>query len=292
MIRSMTGFGRGVNTVEGRDYLVEIKTVNHRYNDISIRLSRVYGFLESKVRETVSKKIGRGKIDINIWVEDYGTRGRNLLLDEGLADLYIDALKKIKDKYNLEDNINLSLISRIPDILRVRKEDDDEEAIWNEMKEALDKAIENLIIMREQEGNQLKVDFLEKLKTLDSLILQIDKRAPLVAGEYASKLQIRIKELLGESQIDDGRLEQEVAVFADRCSIAEEIIRFKSHIKQFYSILESDQSIGRKLDFLVQEMNREINTIGSKANDLEITKLVVEAKSEIEKIREQIQNVE
>ena len=292
MIKSMTGFGRGTFTKEGREYLVEIKTINHRYCDISIRISRAYSYLEPKIREILSKKVIRGKIDVSIWVEDYGTAGRNVLLDEGLADLYIDALNKIKQKYNISEEINLSLISKFPDILKFKKEDDDEDMIWNEMKASLDHAIDSLIQMREKEGYQLKIDILDKSANLDRLIKEIENRAPFVVIDYKTKLHNRIKDIIGDVQLDEGRLEIEIAVFADRCSIEEEITRFKSHIKQLNQIVEISEPIGRKLDFLIQELNREINTIGSKANDLEITKFVVEAKSEIEKIREQIQNIE
>ena len=292
MIKSMTGFGRGSYTKEGREYLIEIKTVNHRYSDISVRISRTYSYLEPKIREILSKKVVRGKIDVNVWVEDYGTSGRNVLLDEGLSDLYIDALNKIKQKYDISEEISLSLVSRFPDILKLKKEDDDEDMIWNEMKTALDQAIDSLIQMREKEGYQLKIDILEKSSNLDRYITGIESRAPHVVIDYKTKLQNRIKDIIGNAQLDEGRLEIEVALFADRCSIEEEITQFKSHIKQLNQIVEINEPIGRKLDFLIQEFNREINTIGSKANDLEITKIVVEAKSEIEKIREQIQNIE
>lgn len=292
MVRSMTGFGRGNIVKDGREYLVEIRTVNHRYLDTSIRMSRAYSYLEGKIREAVNKRLARGKVDISIFIDDYGIRGRSVLLDEGLADLYIDALKKLKQRYSLNDDVSLSLITRIPDILKVRKEDEDEDTVWNELLEALNLSIDSLITMREKEGNQLKNDIMQKAEVLSTLLVKIEERAPAVVVEYKEKLLSRIKELMSDGSVDEGRLELEVALFADRCSIAEEITRFKSHIKQLTQALEAGQSIGRKLDFLVQEMNREVNTIGSKANDLDITKTVVEMKSEIEKIREQIQNIE
>lgn len=292
MVRSMTGFGRGTSTENGREYLVEIKTVNHRYLDTSIRITRAYSFLENRVRETISKKIVRGKVDISIWIEEFGTSGRTMLLDEGLVNLYIDSLNKIKQKYGINEEISLSLVSRFPDVLKVRKEEDDEETIGRELEKALNEAVASLIQMREREGLQLKNDILEKTQNLLSMVSQIETRAPDVIVEYKTKFKGRIKEHLGDVSMDEGRLEMEVALFADRCSIEEEITRLKSHIKQVKQVLDGGEAVGRKLDFLVQEMNREINTIGSKANDLEITKLVVESKSEIEKIREQIQNIE
>ena len=292
MVKSMTGFGRGMYSKDGREYLVEIKSVNHRYLDTSVRTSRAYGYLEGKIREILIKKISRGKVDINVWIDDFGTNGRTVLLDEGLADLYINALNKIKQKYSVNEEISISLVSRFPDILRVKKEENDEEGIWSELQEALSQAVESMLVMREREGAQLKNDILEKTGNIVALISQVEVRSPMVVCDYRTKLQSRIKDIIGGTQVEEGRLELEIALFADRCSIEEEITRLKSHIKQVEQTLESDQAVGRKLDFLVQEMNREINTIGSKANDLEITKIVVEAKSEIEKIREQIQNIE
>ncbi|MGE5474474.1 MAG: YicC/YloC family endoribonuclease [Ignavibacteriales bacterium] len=292
MIKSMTGFGRGTFSNGGKEYLVEIKAVNHRYLDTSVKTSRAYGYLEPKIREHITKQLGRGKIDVNIWIEDYGTDGRTVLVDEGLADLYVDALTKLKERYNVSDNITLTLLSRFPDILKVKKDEDDEDAVWNDLQTALKDAINSLVEMRVREGNQLKNDIIEKSAIIETNVNNIEKRAPLVVDEYRIKLNNRIKDLLGDNQVDSARLEQEIALFADRCSVDEEITRLRSHVKQLAQTLDNEQGVGRKLDFLVQEMNREINTIGSKANDLEITKYVVEVKSEIEKIREQIQNIE
>jgi len=292
MITSMTGFGRGIYSNAGKEYLVEIKAVNHRYLDTTVKTSRAYSYLEPKIRELITKQLGRGKIDVNIWIEDYGTDGRTVLVDEGLADLYVDALSKLKERYNANDNITLVLLSRFPDILKVRKDEDDEDAVWNDLKEALKGAVDSLVEMRIKEGNQLKNDIVEKSTIIEANINSIENRAPLVVEEYRTKLNNRIKDLLGDNQFDPTRLEQEIAFFADRCSVDEEITRLRSHIKQLMQTLETDQGIGRKLDFLVQEMNREINTIGSKANDLDIIRYVVEVKSEIEKVREQIQNIE
>ncbi len=292
MIRSMTGFGRGVFVREGREYLVEIKTVNHRYMDISIRLPRAYNYLEGKIRESLSRRIVRGKVDVSVWIDDFGTTGRTVLLDEGLADLYVDSLKKIRQRYDINEEISLSLLCRFPEVLRVKKEEEDEDTVWNELQVALTEAADSLITMREEEGTQLKSDLLDKTVVLDELVSGVEARASSIVLDYRTRLQNRIKDLLADTKIDEGRLEIEVALFADRCSVEEEVIRLRSHTEQFRQILSSSQVVGRKLDFVIQEMNREINTIGSKANNLEITKMVVEAKSEIEKMREQVQNIE
>lgn len=291
MLRSMTGFGRGNFIVGQREYLCEIRTINHRYCDISIKMPRIYSCLENKIREVINQKIARGKVEVSIWVEDYGTEGRRVQLDEGLVDLYMEAFSLLKQKYNLNDEINLLLISRMPDIFTIKYEKD-EDTVWKEMKQAVDQAIDNLIKMREEEGERLKKDLVEKIATLKKLVNQIEIRAPMVVEDYRNRLQSRIKEILVDFPAEEGRLELEVAIFAERCNIDEELVRLKSHIEQMYKTLEMEQPVGRKLDFLIQEMNREINTIGSKANNLEITKIVVEVKSEIEKIREQIQNLE
>lgn len=292
MICSMTGFGRGLYSIDGKEYLVEIKTVNHRYLDTSVRLPRAYSYLEAKIREMITSKLSRGKVDVNVWIEDYGTDGRTVMLDEGLADLYVESLKSIKNRYSLDDNITLSLITRFPDILKVKKDEEDEKKIVDQLKEAMNSAIEALIQMRRNEGEQLKADILQKISNLENMLSKIEEIAPNVVVEYRNKLNNRIKEIISDNKPDEGRLELEIALFADRCSIEEEITRLKSHFKQVRQTLDMEQGIGRKLDFIVQEMNREINTIGSKANSVDITKVVVDAKSEMEKIREQIQNIE
>lgn len=292
MIKSMTGFGRGENSQDGKEFTVEIKTVNHRYSDIFIKMPRQIGFLEDKVRELVGKAVSRGKIDVYITYHDYSDDARVVTLDEGLAKTYISATESLRDKFLLKDDITVSLISRFPDVLKVEQAQEDEELLWSVLKTALTKALDSLIEMREIEGEGLRNVLLERADFIDSIVAEIAKRAPEVPKEYKLKLEVRIKELLDQQTVDENRLATEVALFADRCSIDEELVRLASHIEQLREALSIDQPVGRKLDFLVQEMNREINTIGSKANDLSITKNVVEVKSEIEKIREQIQNIE
>jgi len=292
MIRSMTGFGRGMSQEDGMEFLVEIKTVNHRYSDIYIKMPRQLSFLEDKVRETVNKSLSRGKIDVFISYEDHGEDSKSVIVDESLAKAFIDAAVQLRDRFGLVDDISVSLVSKFPDVFRVEKVEKDENKLWNLLKAALDEALQSLIAMREVEGEGLKNSLLEKAANIEAAIKQIELRCPDVVKEYKQKLENRIKELIEQQTIDENRLAMEVAFFADRCSIDEEIVRLVSHINQLREALSMQQPVGRKLDFLIQEMNREINTIGSKANDLTITKFVVEVKSEIEKMREQVQNIE
>lgn len=292
MIKSMTGFGRGENSQDGMEFTVEIKTVNHRYSDIFVRMPRQIGFLEDKVRDLVGKAISRGKIDVYITYFNYSDDSKLVTMDEGLAKTYISATESLRDKFYLKDDITVSLIARYPDVLKVEQAKDDEDLLWAMLKVATEKALDALIIMRQTEGEGLKNVLLDRADYVESIVAEIAKRAPEIPKEYKLKLTARIKDLLDQQPLDENRLATEVAVFADRCSIDEELVRLASHIGQLREALSMDQPVGRKLDFLVQEMNREINTIGSKANDLSITKNVVEIKSEIEKIREQIQNIE
>jgi len=292
MLRSMTGFGRGEYSKDGKEFTVEIRTVNHRYSDIFIKLPRQIGFLEDKIRELVGKSISRGKTDVFVTYYNFSDDAKSVTLDEALAKTYISAVEALRDKFGLKDDITVSLISKYPDVLRVEQNEEDEELLWSMLKVAVEKALASLIEMREIEGEELKNDLLERASYIEGLINEISERAPEVPREYKIKLEARIKELLEQQTIDENRIAMEAAVFADRCSIDEELTRLKSHISQLKQTLSFNQPVGRKLDFIVQEMNREINTIGSKANDLAITKNVVEIKSEIEKIREQVQNIE
>lgn len=293
MVRSMTGFGRGTHSDSGKEFTVEIKSVNHRYIDFYIKLPRQIGFLEEKVREVVSKSIFRGKVDIFISFEDRSDDSRSVTLDEALASAYIQAVEKLKEKYSLKDDLSISLVSRFPDVLRIEKNEDDEDQLWSILSKALELATSSLVQMREKEGNELRSSLLQKADYMEEIISQISNRSPEVVIEYKQKLENRIKELLNQQTIDENRIAMEVAIFADRCGIDEELVRLGSHLIQLRDILSiKNQPVGRKLDFLVQEINREINTIGSKSNDIIITKNVLELKSESEKIREQIQNIE
>jgi len=292
MIKSMTGFGRGEYSQDGKEFTVEIKTVNHRYSDVFIKLPRQIGFLEDRVREMVGKAISRGKIDVFVTYFNYSDDSKYVTFDEVLAKSYISAVEALRDKYGLKDDISVSLISRYPDVLKVEQNKEDEEALWSMLRIAVENALASLVTMRENEGEGLKSVLLDRASYIEGIIAEISKHAPEVPNEYKLKLEARIKDLLQQQVVDESRLATEVAIFADRCSIDEELVRLASHIGQMREALSMNQPVGRKLDFLVQEMNREINTIGSKANDLLITKNVVELKSEIEKVREQIQNIE
>ncbi|MGE5614436.1 MAG: YicC/YloC family endoribonuclease [Bacillota bacterium] len=292
MIKSMTGYGRGEISQDGREFLVEIKSVNHRYSDIFIKMPRQVGFLEDRVRELVGRTVSRGKIDVFVTYYNYSSDARHVTFDEALAKTYISAVESLRDRYGLKDDITVSLISKYPEVLRVEQDEEDEEYLWSLLKVATEDALASLIRMREIEGEGLKNALLERVDYIDEVIVKLAERAPEVPLEYKAKLMSRISELLGQQPVDESRVAMEVAIFADKCSIDEELVRLKSHVCQVREILQMDMPVGRKLDFLVQEMNREINTIGSKANDLVITRYVVDIKSEIEKIREQVQNIE
>ncbi len=292
MIKSMTGFGRGEFEQNQKKFLVEIKSVNHRYNDIFIRMPRQMTYLENKVRDVVKSQLSRGKIDVYINYEDNSENQRNIWFDKSLVSGYKKALESIRDGFSITDDITVSLIARFPDVLRVEDEKEDEEKLWQILEVAVEKALYAIIGMRAKEGKEIFNNLVEKaehvLKELDKVKIQ----APLVVKLYKQKLESRLNELLQNMTMDEGRLETEVALFADKCCIDEEIVRFESHVKQLKQTLLLNEPVGKKLDFIIQEMNRETNTMGSKANDLDITKSVVEIKYEIEKIRELVQNIE
>ena len=295
MIKSMTGYGRGECSKYNRKFVVEIKSVNHRYNDINVKLPRVLSGLEDSVRKMVSAKVNRGKTDVYVNYEALGDTDVTIKFNEVLADEYYKVLNSIKERYCMEDKISISSISRFQDVISVDRGIDDKQEMAEMQEvlfEAVNDAVVNLIEMREKEGASLKNDMLEKLKSIEAMSAKIIEKAPAVAQMFREKLTQRLAEALKDTEIDEARILTEVTIFADRSCIDEEITRLGSHIEQMKSILEENDSIGRKLDFLVQEMNREVNTIGSKASDIEITQIVVDLKSEIEKIREQIQNIE
>lgn len=292
MLKSMTGYGRGEIREDGTRFLVELKTVNHKYSDVYIKLPRQLMFFEDKVVEAVKSRVSRGKADVFVTFENYGKDAKQVLPDKQLAEAYINACRMLSSEYGLEDDTSVSLISGFPDVLRVEKAPEDEQRIWKMLETALNTAIDSLIEMRTVEGEKLVADVLEKLDILTDYTEKISKRAPFVVTEYKDKLTARIKELQNQQAVDESRLATEVAFFADRCDINEEIVRLRSHIKQTRSCLNMNEPVGKKLDFLVQELNREINTIGSKANDLDITRNVLEVKTVIDQIREQVQNIE
>lgn len=292
MFKSMTGYGRYENLAGGKKILVEIKSVNHRYSDYSIKVPRYYGYLEDKIREYVSKYVSRGKIDIYVSIESYGEADKQIILNEELAGNYIEVLRSMAEKFNLPDDITVSSVARYTEIFKSERKEEDDEEIWNLVKEALTPAVEAFSAMREREGERLYSDLAARIEYMKELAAKIDERSPKTVEEYKKKLYIKIKELVEEKDIDEARILTEVAIFADKVAVNEEMVRLASHYDEFYNIANSNEPAGRKLDFLVQEINREVNTTGSKANDIEIAKLVVDLKAEIEKFREQIQNIE
>ena len=293
MAISMTGFGRGEYKDDNYYFLVECKTINHKYCDINIRLPRKISFLEDKARNFVKNHIKRGRVDIYIKLDLLGSEDVNLKFDESLANQYVNILKEIRDKYDLVDDISVMNIAKFPEIIKTEEKEEDEDLLWSMLSKALEQTLVNLTEMRSEEGKILANDVLERCELLRNIIEEVEKYSYTVVLDYKEKLNNRISEILeNPSLVDENRLAQEVAIYADKSSITEEIVRFKSHIEQLKSTIVKNESIGRKIDFLIQEMNRETNTIGSKSSDLNITNLVVEIKSELEKIREQIQNIE
>lgn len=293
MAISMTGFGRGEFKNDNYHFLVECKTINHKYCDINIRLPRKISFLEDKIRNYVKNFIKRGRVDLYIKLDLVGSEDVNLKFDDKLAEQYVKILKEIKDRFDLQDDITVMNIAKFPDIVKCEEKEEDEDLYWNILKEALDITLEKLSLMRQEEGKKLADDTLKRCDILSDLLDQIERYSETVVDEYKEKLYSKINEILeNPSIIDENRLAQEVAIFADKSSITEEIVRFRSHIEQLKNTVVKNDSIGRKIDFLIQEMNREVNTTGSKSSNINITNLVVEIKSELEKIREQIQNIE
>ena len=292
MIKSMTGYGRAHKIVEGRSITVEIKSVNHRYLDFNIKAPRLYGFVEEPLRSLVQSVTTRGKVDIFILIEPFGTDDVSVGLNSNLAGAYINALGKISADFSLSGDISALALARMPDVLSTIKEAPDIDAVVSGVSEVAAEALIGFDTMRTREGENLAKDILSRVEAISSLVEKIDEYSPKSAAAYAERLENRIKEILEGREIDETRLLTEVAVFAERISVAEEIVRLKSHISQLKDMVISGEPVGRKMDFLIQEFNREINTIGSKSSDIEATKIVVDLKAEIEKIREQIQNIE
>lgn len=292
MIKSMTGFGRGNIDQDGRSFTVEIKSVNHRYCDLNIKMPKSLLSLEDRIRKVIQEKVTRGKVDVFITQNNYEKQGAKVVLDEKLADSYVECLNKIKERYDIKENISLALISKFPDVVNLKQEEEDAENLWKILSLPLRDAVNLLVDMREREGLKLEKNILLKCDYIKSLLDKIEEKSPLVVEEYKERLNERLKELLGEGQVDENRIAVEVALFADKSAIDEEIVRLNSHLVQLKETFNLNEAVGRKLDFIIQEMNREINTIGSKANNLEVTNNVLNIKNEIEKIREQIQNIE
>ncbi len=291
LIKSMTGFGRGEFSQGTSTFSVDVRSVNHRYSDISVRMPRAMSILEEKVREFVNEKISRGKVDVYI---NYNTFGQNsqVKLDTNLAKAYVDSLNTLKEMFGIRDDISLSLLTRFPDIMALETVEMNMDELWLILKEALKMALDALVEMRQREGERLKNDLLEKLVNVKDFVGNIKEKSYSIVDEYKNKLYDRIKELTKDIPIDENRLLTEVAVFADKSGIDEEIVRLESHMEELRKALNFKGSVGKKLDFIIQEMNREVNTIGSKITDLGILNNVISIKTEIEKIREQVQNIE
>lgn len=298
MPRSMTGYGRAQRLTGGRDVLVEIRAVNHRYYEFSARLPRTCLYLEEKLKGFLNGKIARGKVEVSVTITRPDGKDALIAVNRSVAEGYVSALRKLNFEMGAEghpwlaDDLTLSSLLRLPDVFTVTKEQDDENAVWAVVSEAAAEALESFVQMRQTEGERLAADLSAKLDGLESMLGQVEAIEPSVAESYRQRLLAKLTELLGDTNIDEQRILTETAIFAEKTAIDEETVRLHSHIAQFRELLGAAEPIGRKLDFLVQEMNREVNTIGSKAQDLGITRLVVDMKSEIEKIREQIQNIE
>lgn len=293
MIRSMTGYGKQNLSIEGREYQIEIKSVNHRYLDINVKIPKAISYLEETIKKEISNKIKRGKIDVFVSFENNSEEGRKIEINKQLAKLYIEQLKELAQEEKIESNIEVMDIAKIPDVLTI-KVDEENSKIKDEIKQVTQGAVTRILEMKNIEGEKISQDLLQRIRNIQSKIVEISAKSTGLIEEYVVKLEKRVKELLKNDEVDKSRLAQEVVIYADKCSIEEEITRLKSHIFQFKNLISNNQdgAIGKKLDFIIQEMNRETNTIGSKANNLEITNGVIDIKTEIEDIREQVQNIE
>ena len=291
MIKSMTGFGKNNLVINDRNYQVEIRSVNHRYLDINIKMPRQLTYLEEIIKKAISTKVKRGKIDVSISFENNSTEGRNVKINTEIAKMYIEQLRKLAEEENILSDIQVTEITKLPDVLNINIDQDDD-TIKQELLESVSIATDNLIEMKQTEGNKIAEDLIRRINYIEEKILKISELSTGLIEEYVVKLEERIKEILKTDIIDKSRIAQEVVIYADKTSIEEEITRLKSHIIQFRNLLKEEEPVGKKIDFLIQEMNRETNTIGSKANNLDIVNGVIDIKTELENIREQIQNIE
>lgn len=294
MAKSMTGFGRAASE-EGRDkvFSVEIKSVNHRYLDINTRMPKAMIPLEEKIRRKVKEYLNRGKVDLFINYKNYGKGDSVATLNLDFAKTYVEALKVLKNEFSdLKDDLTLSLVSRHPEVISIEEKEESLDEIWEEISNLLDISLKAMLEMREFEGDKLKEDIILKSNEIENLVSKIEEKSTVIVENYKLRLEDRLTDILGKVEVDENRLAMEVAIFADKVAIDEEIIRLKSHIKHLRETLELSEPIGRKLDFIMQEMNREANTIASKSTDLDITNNVIDIKNTLEKIREQVQNIE
>ena len=292
MVKSMTGYGRYQQTVESMNITVEIKSVNHRYFDFSSRTPRIYGFLDEKLKSYVQSRVARGKIECYVQVDNLEDDSVIVEVNHSLAKGYVDAFKVLSETYSIENNLNAGSLARFNDVLLIRKEEADEEKIWDAVKSVAEVAVDKFIAMRAVEGEKLRDDICSRAENILSKVEYVESRSPETVKEYTQKLLARMQDVLGSVNIDETRIFTEAAIYADKIAVAEETVRLRSHLEQLKDFFNSDEAIGRKMDFLVQEINREANTIGSKASDVEIARCVLDIKSEVEKIREQVQNIE
>lgn len=292
MIKSMTGFGRAQTEIDGYLISVEIKSVNHRYFEFSSRIPRQYGYLDEKLKSYINARVSRGKVECFVGIEALNTQTAKVEINHTLAEAYVSALRELGDKYSLRKDFSATDISRFPDVFVLYKDEDNEDKLWNYVRSVCDSALDKFISMRSAEGEKMYNDIYARGQYILDCVTYIEERSPQTVKEYNDKLIQRVRDLIGDVSLDEQRIIQEVAIYADKVAVAEETVRLRSHIEQLNSFINSDEPIGRKIDFLVQEINREINTIGSKANDVDIARKVVDVKAEVEKIREQIQNIE
>lgn len=292
MLYSMTGFGRFEGQVNGRNITLEIKSVNHRYTEFSCRTTRGYSFLEEKLKSYVTSKISRGKIDMFVSITEPEDTPTEVAINHNLALGYVNALKELEEKYGLINNVSVTDIARYPDVLTVHKAPEDEQKVYSDVIVAVDSALEGFMAMRQAEGERLKADVLSRAERIMEYVALVEERSPQTVAEYQEKLEAKIRDFLGSNDYDEQRIITEVAIYADKVAVAEETVRLRSHFAQLNDYLNRDEPVGRSIDFLVQEMNREANTIGSKVRDAQLAQIVVKIKNEIEKIREQIQNIE
>ncbi len=292
MIKSMTGFGRGHAVLGGRDITVEIRAVNHRYYEFSCRLPRAYSFAEEKLKALLQGSVSRGKVEVSVQVQNVTAVSERITANREVITEYVTALREISEELALNDDLSLSSVLRLPDAFTVVKEEADEEQMWQDLKTVAEEALAAFVRMRETEGSRMRADIECRLDVIESNVGFIEQRSPLIVENYRKRLYDKMCEVLEGKGVEENRILLEAGIFSEKTAVDEETVRLRSHIAQLREMLQSSEPIGRKLDFLVQEMNRETNTIGSKVQDIEVTKTVVDQKSEIEKIREQIQNIE
>ena len=288
----MTGYGRSQKILNGRDILVEIRSVNHRYYEYSSRIPRAYAYIDDKLKALLKSGISRGKVEVSVTINNIEGKDTEIAINKGVAEGYVKALRSVAEELGLKDDLALSNLTKLPDVFTIQKTPDNEEEIWSDVSQVASEALERFVSMRVTEGEKLRSDILEKADFILAMVAKVEELSPRTVENYRNRLYQKLSEVLEDKNVDEQRIVTEAAIFSEKVAVDEETVRLRSHIGQLKAMLSSEETVGRKLDFIVQEMNRETNTIGSKAQDLDITKIVVDVKAEIEKIREQIQNIE